>query len=328
MPSSKGQTNHARRLLWLALAIAAVIAAYTGIWFHMARQLEARTVATLASLAGSGATAECEKPAARGYPFRLGLFCDSANYRDGDGRLAVKASVLRSAAQIYDPRQIVGELGIVEATFAANPAAGVVDMHSEDVRFSARLDSSFPERASLEGSNLSFANGVDIAKARSAQLHMRQNGSDLDLAFRFTGLDLLPALLEGRSVTLPEGNGVFTLTDGMALTARQTPHSLRGQSGIVRGLEISTGEQSGLAVSGPISVDEDGLIDAELRIAVTNPEEVGRFLGGIFPENNRQIAQAMAGLTLLGDSPSLPLNITKGKAQIAFVRLGTLPPVD
>ncbi len=326
MPSSNGQKNRSRRFLWLALGILAVIAIYTGVWFHMARQLEARTVATIAALAGNGATAECERPSARGYPFRIGLFCDSASY--GDGNLAVRASVLRTAAQIYDPLQVVGELGDVEASLATGPSGSPVDMHSSDVRFSARLDRSLPERASIEGRNVSFVDSVELANAGTAQLHMRRNGKDIDLALNFSQLDLLPALLEGRTATLPQASAIITLTDGTALGANDLTSSLRGLSGVVQSLEISTGPDSGLTVSGPISIDDDGLVDAQLRLAVRNPEEVGQFFAGLFPESRRQIDQAMAGLTLLGASPSLPLNITKGKAQIAFVRLGTLPPLD
>ena len=65
-----------RRFLWLAIGVIVVIAAYTAGWFYIGGQLEAQTLARIERLKASGRIAACDKPEARGFPFRMGLFCD------------------------------------------------------------------------------------------------------------------------------------------------------------------------------------------------------------------------------------------------------------
>jgi hypothetical protein len=51
-------------------------------------------------------------------------------------------------------------------------------------------------------------------------------------------------------------------------------------------------------------------------------------LAEAFPDQADQIRSAMAGFAILGDGTPLPLSIDKGRARIAFVKLGRLPPLD
>ena len=46
------------------------------------------------------------------------------------------------------------------------------------------------------------------------------------------------------------------------------------------------------------------------------------------PEKRDQIEQAFSGLAMLGNAPSLPLRIAKGKASLGFIPLGDIPPVQ
>ncbi|TGS90966.1 DUF2125 domain-containing protein, partial [Mesorhizobium sp. M8A.F.Ca.ET.213.01.1.1] len=83
-----------------------------------------------------------------------------------------------------------------------------------------------------------------------------------------------------------------------------------------------------ITVSGPLSVDAEGLIDAELTIKLRDPKAVAAILGGAIPERKSEIEQGFAGLAILGNEPSMPLRIVKGKASLGFIPLGKIKAVD
>src|SRR5262245_57806709 len=111
MSSSKvAKRSYAVRFLWFLVFVAILFGLYSAGWFYLANRLKAQAEATIAALSTGGATADCASLEVRGYPFRLGLFCDSLGYDDGAGNIVVTAGSLRSAAQVYRPRNIEAEL--------------------------------------------------------------------------------------------------------------------------------------------------------------------------------------------------------------------------
>jgi hypothetical protein len=81
-------------------------------------------------------------------------------------------------------------------------------------------------------------------------------------------------------------------------------------------------------VSGPVSVDTEGLIDASLTIKLKDPKAVAAILGGAMPEHKSEIEQGFAAIAMLGKEPSLPLKIVKGKASLGFIPLGKIKPLE
>ena len=51
-------------------------------------------------------------------------------------------------------------------------------------------------------------------------------------------------------------------------------------------------------------------------------------LATAIPEQKSQIEQGFAGLALLGNEPSMPLKVVKGKASLGFIPLGKIKPLD
>jgi len=96
---------------------------------------------------------------------------------------------------------------------------------------------------------------------------------------------------------------------------------------VLRTLALGVGDGGTLSLSGPVSVDEAGLLNGKLQIAVTNPAAVGAYLETMMPEQRNEIRSVMSGITMLGDNPALPLTISRGKARIAFITLGQIPPL-
>src|SRR5690606_37441951 len=192
---------------------------------------------------------------------------------DAHGGLAFQARALRSAAQVYQPWRIVGELDGPARLEAPGLKALVLDWAG--LRASVRLAEPLPERLSVEGREVTASldeQGEEmtlLARAASVEAHLRPAGEDLDLALRVGDLRPDAALTHG--VALPPLSGLLdaSLTGGALPGGLEG--SLRGRSGTIRGLTLSADGGAGVTVSGPVAVDEAGLVDAELRIVVREP---------------------------------------------------------
>ncbi|MBL8583134.1 MAG: DUF2125 domain-containing protein, partial [Rhizobiaceae bacterium] len=238
---------------------------------------------------------------------------------------SVAAGSFRSAAQIYNPLRIVGELdgpARIEA-----PGLGVIDVKWELMHASTRLATPLPTRSSLEARQISATReGEALFNAENMQAHMRPNGADVDVAVSFDALVLDAALLQGRNVPPLSGTADATIKDGVALAA-SGKGGLRGQSATVHNLTLYTGADAGFTLSGDILVDQDGLVDADLQLSITNPNALSRVAEEVFPEARSNIRTAFAGLTLLGRNPTMPLRIVKGRATLGFIPLGNIRPL-
>ncbi len=320
--------RYGRRILWLGVAVVVLIAAYTAGWFWLARKIEREADLALARLQERGMKAECVNLTARGFPFRIGLFCDRVALEQPSAAMTLSTGAFRSAGQIYDPMRLVAELD-GPASFSARDT-GMLNLDWNNLRASARLAKPLPERVSLEGSGLrvTAAGGTRLISAETFEGHMRPNGADLDLAARFAGLAFDPALVDGRNVPPLSGEADISLADGVKLLGEGAAHDLRGRSGVVRSLSLTLGPEGSLQVSGPFSISADGLIDATLRVSLVEPNSLAASLSQVFPEEADKIDQALVGLTFLGNQPSMPLRISKGMVSLGFIPLGKIPPVQ
>ena len=328
--SGEGRANYSRRFFWLALSIVLAIAAYTGAWFYAAARLAEQVETTVATLNEGGSRASCENADARGYPFRIGLFCDSVMYENAGEGLAFRAGAFRSAAQVYDPSHIIGELD-GPATVAA-PGLSALEVDWSGLRASMRLASPLFERISIEGSNITARpdrNEPDtraFGTVESGELHARPVGVDLDLAARFSGLALDGSLLEGRELPPLDGLLDASIVNGAELAAANP--GLRGRSGTIRNLTLSTGEDARLSIAGPVSIDQAGLVDAELQVSVRDPGEIARILGNLVPDMREEIEMGFSAISAMGETPTLPMTIRKGEISLGFLSLGSIPPID
>ena len=100
MSSSESPRGSSRRFLWLAVAIVAMIGLYSGGWYWIAGQVETGVDRTIAALRAGGDDADCTNRGVRGYPFRVGLFCDAVRFTRADSSVSVEGTGLRSAANV------------------------------------------------------------------------------------------------------------------------------------------------------------------------------------------------------------------------------------
>lgn len=327
MPATElSKPNYNRRILWLAAFVVLLFGGYSVGWFYLAGKVETKAKAEIASLNRDGVVAECTNPVARGYPFRLGLFCDRVAFEDTGRGVSVSAGNFRSAGQIYDPTHLIAEIDSPARIDV--PQSQPLALTWDNLRASVRLAQPLPERVSVEGKMLKAATdaGAPLLAADTFEGHVRPNGQDLDLAGSFAGLALDSSLVDGRTLPLLSGDTDLTVKNGVTLIA-QKAQSLRGQSGTIRSLDLSTSETAGLSLSGPFSVGEDGLLDAQFKLTVRDPQGLAMALSEAIPEKSEQIQQGFAALSMLGSAPSLPLKISKGRASFGFIKLGNVPPL-
>ncbi|WP_309086204.1 DUF2125 domain-containing protein [Chelativorans sp.] len=322
--ASRAGSRFFRRILWLGVLVILLVGAYSAAWFYLARELENRAAAAMASVNGGGVRAFCEEPQARGFPFRIGLFCKSVFYEDVREGVSVRAGELRSTANVYQPFRILGELSGPASLML--PHTVPLQAQWESLRASTRLARPLPERMSVEGKAIVIsAQGQEeapLATVEDLQIHARRLEADLETALSFAGLgigdEVAPDLppLEGRARVL--------VLDGVALIASR-PESLRGQSARIEEMVVGVvGEQAALTLSGPVAVDDNGLVDAELSVKVDDPAAVLQLMAQIFPDNREQIMGVSGIVGGLGNAP-LQIRIVKGQAFLGFIPLGAVP---
>ena len=318
--------NYGRRILWLGVFVVVLFGGYSAGWFYLADQLVTRAKATIADANRDGVTVECDNPVAGGFPFRLGVFCDRVAYGNAAEAVGLTAGNLRTAGQIYDPMRFIAELD--GPAMVATPRNGSLKIDWEKLRASVRWARPLPERVSVEGGGVAAttATGAPLATIGAFEAHMRPNGQDLDLASSFEGLALDPVLIDGRTLPAFSGESDLTIQGGVDLRGIR-PEQLRGRSGTIRNASLSAGGNSGLTVSGPFSIGEDGLIDATLKLTVRDPQGLSAIFAEAFPEKRKEIKSAFSAIGFMGNEPTLPLVIERGEAKLAFFKLGDIPPL-
>lgn len=328
--STDRRPNYARRFFWLLAGIVVVVAGYTAAWHYAADYIVVRVKTVIASANTNGRRANCENAEVRGYPFRLGVFCQSVLFEDARAGLGVRARAFRSAAQVYAPTHIVAELD-GPATIQA-PGINAIDIGWSSLQASVRIATPLPERLSMEGRDLKFAFdepgevSPPLGRAKSAQFHARPNGGDLDVAVRFGELELERIVTGGALLPPLSGLVDISVRDGVRLMGSDVD-TVRGRSGTIRDATVSVDNDTGATIRGPVSVDEAGLVDAELEITLRNPRALARVLGDLMPESRQQIELGLSALGSGGDAATLPLRIVKGDVSLGFLSLGSIPPL-
>lgn len=325
-----------RGIVWVAVVALVLFAGLTAAWFYLASELESRVEAVLQQTGEQGTLVGCGGREVFGYPFRLGLRCETTSVsRPVDG-LELTAGAMRTAAQIYNPSRIVAELDgpltVAETgstPFVANWALGQASLvfSGQGVeRFSLVLDE--PTLA------IQAQPALALGSATRAEVHARRNGADLDLAIRDDGVaPVLPGMgalppfdlyadlsLVGAAETLDSGlppGGVSGLVRGRAGTLRAVRVTLAG---------------GGLAeLAGPFEVSPEGEISGRFQVSVENADAIAGLIGTLVP-GSAGIARTIAGALPLagrreGNRTIVSIDVEDGEARLGFIRIGRLPNV-
>ncbi|MDX8479017.1 DUF2125 domain-containing protein [Mesorhizobium sp. VK24D] len=320
-----------RRLFWLAAFIVVLFALYSAGWFYLAGRLKTEADQAVAKLGTKGIAASCANLTVSGYPLSFAVSCDSLAYQDDTKNIAASTGSLNAVAGITQPLSPVADVRGPLRTSAPGMLPLWIDW--DKLHATVNLSWPLPRRVSLQAEGLSGqtdpaddSDPAELFYAAKAAGQLEPKGQDVTYAGSFSDLEIDADAIGGRALPALDGSGEATLKNGVALIAAP-PKSLRGQSADIAKLDLSSG-MARVTVSGPVSVDADGLVDANLTIKLKDPKAVAAILADAIPEHKNEIEQGFAGLAMLGNEPSMPLKIVKGKASLGFIPLGKIKPID
>ncbi len=331
MTPTPSQKPKKRRLLWLAALVILIFGAYSAGWFYFADRVRSEVGGAIAALAEQGIHADCANLTVSGYPLRFAVSCDNTAYEDDAKDIAFSTGGITAAAPIYRPLAPVAD--IVGPLRTTAPGMTPLWLDWDSMHVATGLSWPAQQRISLEAEGFSGqtdpqddTDPVQLFSAGAARAQLLPTGQDLEAKASFGELQVEAGAIGGRTLPPLDGLVEATVRNGMALLATQEK-SLRGQSIDLRQVALSSGS-AGIQVSGPVAIDADGLIDADLMIRIKDPQAVATILATAIPEQQRQIEQGFAALAIMGKEPAMPLKIVKGKASLGFIPLGRIEPVE
>ncbi|NTE83326.1 DUF2125 domain-containing protein [Agrobacterium tumefaciens] len=332
--AASSQSGTARKFLWLAIAILVVIGLYTAGWFYAADRLKQTVLNVIAPSQARSVSGECGDIAFKGYPFRIGLFCSKVTVDDKENGVSASFGELRSAAQVYNPGHIVWELDSpaeIRSAHGLTISAAWQNMQSSIVTKLKGIDRSSLVIDGLKAQAISSVTGQTIDfDAVKTEMHLRQNGADLDGAITLTDSatvikdwpQLLPRLNAIADVTLAGKAGMVDGSDSSGLY---------GASGELRRLVADIGEGRTMRISGPFSFDNEGYLSGQFKLEI---EKLGAWSDNakqVFPQLQSTIDTARKLLGALaggGDRASVDLVVDRGRATVSgFIPLGKIPPI-
>ncbi|MGB8816929.1 MAG: DUF2125 domain-containing protein [Rhizobiaceae bacterium] len=330
-----GAPNFGRRIKWLGAVFVIAMLVWTGVWFYLAQLGEKQVDKALTHGADRGQIASCENRAVKGYPFRFGLFCDSVHFEDAAQGLRLSASALRTAAQFYNPWQLVAELDGPARIDA--PGLKPLEINWSLLHASARANTPLPDRVSLEGKDIDVSiRGEAGAVSRAivteyAAAHMRVEGKDVAFAAESGGTVIDPAVTPGRTIPAFSFSYDVVLKNGVQILGprpKDLPAALRGSQGEIRSAILVFKDGGEARATGPISTDATGLVNATITFAFKDAEKLGAALGKAMPESASTIAAALSGAAVAAGKDKdagLTLTIRKGKVSIGLFPIAQIP---
>ncbi|MCA1406172.1 DUF2125 domain-containing protein [Ensifer sp. IC3342] len=324
-----------RKFLWLTVGIVLAAGIYSAGWFFAADQIEKRLTTYLSEKRENGLGGECTEMDVRGFPFRIGLFCDKLRLDDNVRGASASFGALRTAAQVYQPGHAVVELDgpaevrmspglTLSADWTLLHASLKATMSGLDRTSIAYDNLTGTARWPLTGDSLGFG-------ASHGEMHLRQNGEDLDAALSVEKLDLRPE--QGPSLAAPVDVAADVTVIGKAgwmQAGALSEHMLRGSSGELRHLTLDAGDGMSAKLSGPFSVNDQGLISGEFSLTMMNIDAWRASLVKVVPDETdliNNIANMLKALAGGKNEATVKLNVRDGTAFLAFIPVGVLPPL-
>ena len=331
--AASSQSRGGRKFWLLGSAIVLLIALYTGAWFYAASTLKTSVLKAIAPGNTAGVSGECTDIDFRGYPFRIGLFCAKVDVDDNVNGVSATFGQLRSAAQVYAPGHIVWELDSPAEIRSANGLslnAEWASLQSSLITKLKGVDRSSTIIEGLKGTAVSSQTGQTINfDAAHTEIHLRQNGGDLDGAISVT--DSNTAIKDWPAFPKLSASADVTLAGKAGMIDGSDQKGLYGASGELRKVVTDIGDGRVMTLSGPFSFDEEGYLSGKFKLEI---EQLGPWRDSIkqtFPEIAKTVDTAAKLLKAIaggGDKVSVDLVVARGNATVGgFIPLGSIPPI-
>ena len=322
-----------RKLAWLAAAVVLAVALYTGGWFYAAGRLTDRLAGRLDASRGEMVSLTCGDLSVRGFPFRIGVFCDTVGVDDRPSGLSATFGALRSAAQVYRPGHAVVELDGPAQVRVTPDRVFVADwslLRASAVAWTDGLDRGSLAYDGLKGRltvpSAAFSLGVSVGHGEA---HLRRSGEALDAAgaAERLSLDLGDRVLPPLDVAVD-----MTIADAAGWISAEGPpdDAPYGAKVELRRLSLDLGEGRRAALSGPLTIGEDGYLSGTLDLDIEGISVWRDRIAEAFPEveeTARRIAQAILGLSGGKERAVVKLNLRDGTVYLGPFPIAFLPPI-
>jgi hypothetical protein len=332
-----------RRLLYVFLTLVVLIAGSVFGWDYLAEKLESGLNKQVKKLAIQGKTLKCDNQRIEGFPFRVGLFCDEIFFEEPSKGIMFKAGKVRSAAQFYQPGFMVGEVD--SPAQLSLPNTGGIDLQWKLAQTSSRISLAGVKRVSLNLENLvarktnSNPQRIPDVYLSSLGLHIRAAGDDIASADAEIAIDLKSIQIKNLSeqlfpTTHFSADGVIsgmnqTLKKGEDIEKWIREKGLKIQ---LHKLEFALADGGTFSASGPVRVNQSGLVSGKLDVKVVGIDNFVRILANHIPklDENAKLIQAASMLFSQGAKNKmlrLQLDIRNGSISAGFIQLGVIPPL-
>lgn len=309
----------------------------TGLWYYAAEKLEEEALKVQQKLHAKGQVIACDNQQVRGYPFRIGIFCDTIDIEDKNTRQKLTSGALRTVAQIYDPGKLIVELD-GPAQFTSD-RQGMFTINWQFLRASMRATLSGIERTSIVGHALTIGhekNASPLLSAETLELHARKlDDNNLDVAIGSRNLSLATNFINAETLSKPF-DLVLELTANDLFEEVQNNRNLisyfrkNGGSGNLNAFKLETENGGILEINGPLSVDIEGRLSGKLDISVTKLSHLFEFFKGFIPNTNAELEQIELAAKIISAGTAvtkLQIQIKNGKAHMGLISLGKIPPL-
>ena len=325
------------------LFIVALFALWFAGWFIAADYADDKVTETLEQLDRQGIKIACANQDIRGFPFRLGLHCASVDVVDARSGTKLTSGGLNTAAQLYAPGKMIGELD-GPLSLVQTGQAVAASWSRMRVFLDANFEGGF-DIASLNFADLDAQVEGHLLRVEEGSLHLRPAPEDqenaaakaLDLAVDLKQVEqkgsfsnALPKLSFYLDAQLEEGYR------DLVVARLPIDAVLRdGASGLVRSLSVSVADGGKLAINGPLQLGPDGLLSGDLQIGMANPETVAKAFSAVDPVISDFLLNLGNALNMMGkpaqfggeEIRAVPVKIERGEVKLGFIRIGTIPPI-
>lgn len=331
-----GGKTFRKRTITLVIAVPVFIAAYTAGWFYIADRLEAKARADMARLDAQGVGVQCENLHMGGYPLRINVVCDSISWQRPSEGMAFRAGKFSSGSLLYAPYSLTNAL--TGPAFIEFPGISPLEVNWSKFTSNTRLARPFPTEIEIAARDVAVGLRTEPTKTEplSSLEHMNVqiDGSTgmLKLMGRFAGLKFAPSVIGNAKSPELDGVADIDISDAEGLLASDSEsvyQRLRGHSGTINQAFVSMPNGAMVSLTGPFSVNEDGLINADLKLTLVNAQSLAQAGQAVFPAQGGNIATVLFALSAMpkdeNGNPTMEIAIRKGKASAGFIPLGRLP---
>ncbi len=321
-----------------------LFALWFGGWFAFARYADGKIGEQITAVSEQGVNIDCQNRAIRGFPFRIGVFCDDLNISHNRDVFRFELGELRTAAQLYSPGTVIAEL---DGPFKTWQGTREITARWNQMRLflDANLTGGF-ELASLNfgafageagGSDIDIENGaVHFRPTPVAEGAEKPDPVSLDGYVTFDNFALSNPKLEIPPASLKID---ATLVDGytdLISRGQKLDTILRDGAEInLSTLLLSLPEGGRLAFSGPLTIDENGLVSGNVKIGIADPKAIGAWAKKVDQRLQQAVSgigQAVAGMgkadTIDGqEMRTIVVTLDQGVLRLGFIQLARIPPL-